>query len=327
MRGIQVEKLLEEKGTELELERLSQCAHGTIQITVSDVNRPGLCLAGFTQNFLFERIQILGETEHLFLSTLSEAMCQEAISRLLKYDLPVIIFTKSLPVPPYLLRLADERHIPVLRTPLSTTPFIHRLTSYLDDEFAPQTTIHGSIVDVYGVGMLITGKSGIGKSECALDLVERGHRLVADDMVVVTRTQKGFLIGTANEHLKYHMEIRGIGIIDVRRMFGIRAIRPRKKIELAIELREWEADVQYDRLGLEESFRSILGVKIPVVTVPINPGKNITVIAEAVALNQLLKEQGIHAAAELNKRLVDAMRPAAGGPRRNDLLRPSDGLD
>jgi HPr kinase/phosphorylase len=327
MRGIQVEQLVAEKGVELELERLTRCVNARVPITVSDVNRPGLCLAGFTQNFLFERIQILGETEHLFLSTLSEEARVEAISRLLKFDLPVIIFSKSLPVPPLLLSLADERHIPVLRTPLSTTPFIHRLTSYLDDEFAPQTAIHGSLVDVYGVGMLITGQSGIGKSECALDLVERGHRLVADDMVIVTRTQKGFLIGTSNEHIRFHMEIRGIGIIDVRRMFGIRAIRPRKKIELAVELKDWEASVQYDRLGLEETFRSILGVKIPVVTVPINPGKNITVIAEVVALNQLLKEHGIHAAARLNDSLVDAMNAKGTGTKPPVVFRPTEGLD
>jgi HPr kinase/phosphorylase len=325
MHKILVEKLLEEKGAEFEIERLTGCVNGMIPITVSDVNRPGLLLAGFTQNFLFERIQIVGETEHLYLSTLSEEDRSEAIGRLMKYDLPVIIFTKSLPVPPVLLKLADERHIPVLRTPLSTTPFIHRLTSYLDDEFAPQTTIHGSLVDVYGVGMLIMGKSGIGKSECALDLVERGHRLVADDMVIVTRTQKGFLIGTSNENLGFHMEIRGIGIIDVQRMFGIRAIRPRKKIELGIDLQDWGAQVEYDRLGLDETTRSILGVKIPVVTVPINPGKNITVIAEVVALNQLLKEQGFHAAEQFNANLLESMRSKL--PRRPGALRPADGLD
>jgi HPr kinase/phosphorylase len=267
VKGIHVETLLADKGAELQLERLNQCSRSTAPITVSDVNRPGLCLAGFTQNFLYERIQILGETEILFLSTLPEESRNQSIERLLQYDLPVVIFTKSLPVPPHFLRVADERRIPVLRTPLSTTPFIHRITSYLDDVFAPQATIHGSFVDVYGVGMLITGRSGIGKSECALDLVERGHRL-------------------------------------------------------EIVLNEWASDVEYDRLGLEEELRSILGVKIPVVTVPINPGKNITVIAEVVALNHLLKEHGVHAAAELNRSLRDAM-----ASKRRAAGRGTDGLD
>jgi HPr kinase/phosphorylase len=272
------------------------------------VNRPGLCMAGFRENFLYERIQILGETEILFLNTLSEEDRRQAISRLLDYDLPAIIVTKSLAVPPFLLALAEEKGTPVFRTPLSTTPFIHQITSYLNDLFAPRAVIHGSFVDVYGVGLLITGESGIGKSECALDLIERGHRLVADDMVVITRSQKGYLLGTSNERLKYHMEIRGIGIIDVRSMFGIRAIRPRKQIEVEIVLKEWGANVEYDRLGLDAEMRGIMGVKIPVVTIPIIPGKNITVVAEVVALNHLLKTHGIHSAAELNENLIKGMK-------------------
>lgn len=308
IRGIPAERLLKEKGAELGLEPLSTNHKGKIPITVSDVNRPGLCMAGFRENFLFERIQILGETEILFLNTLSEEDRRQAISRLLDYDLPAIIVTKSLAVPPFLIALAEEKGTPVFRTPLSTTPFIHQLTSYLTDLFAPRAMVHGSLVDVYGVGLLITGESGIGKSECALDLVERGHRLVADDMVIITRSQKGLLLGTSNERLKYHMEIRGIGIIDVRSMFGIRAIRPRKQIDVEVVLKEWGANVEYDRLGLDEEMRGILGVKIPVVTIPIVPGKNITVVAEVVALNHLLKIHGVHSAAQLNASLIQDMK-------------------
>jgi HPr kinase/phosphorylase len=307
-KGISADQLLKEKGVDLGLEPLVTSLKGKIPITVSDVNRPGLCMAGFRENFLYERIQILGETEILFLNTLSDEDRRQAISRLLDYDLPAVIVTKSLAVPPFLLALAEEKGTPVFRTPLSTTPFIHQLTSYLNDLFAPRAVIHGSLVDVYGVGLLITGESGIGKSECALDLVERGHRLVADDMVVITRSQKGFLLGTSNERLKYHMEIRGIGIIDVRSMFGIRAIRPRKQIEVEIVLKEWGANVEYDRLGLDAEMRGIMGVKIPVVTIPIVPGKNITVVAEVVALNHLLKTHGIHSAAELNQNLIQGMK-------------------
>lgn len=316
--GISAERLFREKGTELGLEAITQSLRGRIPITVSDVNRPGLCLAGFRENFLYERIQILGETEILFLDSLPESERGVAISRLMEFDLPAIIVTKSLPVPVRLLALAIERGTPVFRTPLSTTPFIHQLTSYLTDIFAPRATVHGSLVDVYGVGLLITGKSGIGKSECALDLVERGHRLVADDAVTILRTQKGFLVGRPSEHLKYHMEIRGIGIIDVRAMFGIRAIRPRKQIDVEVVLREWGRDVEYDRLGLDEERRSILGVKIPVVTIPIIPGKNITVVAEVVALNHLLRTHGTHSAAQLNERLIEAMRSEPREPRAAD---------
>ncbi len=308
VRGISAEQLLSEKGAELGLAPLTSCLKGRLPITVGDVNRPGLCLAGFRENFLYERIQILGETEVLFLNTLTEESRRVAISRLLDYDLPVIIVTKSLTVPPFLLATAEEKGTPVFRTPLSTTPFIHQLTSYLTDVFAPRAMVHGSLVDVYGVGLLITGKSGIGKSECALDLVERGHRLVADDMVIITRGQKGLLLGTSNERLKYHMEIRGIGIIDVRSMFGIRAIRPRKQIDVEIVLKEWGADVEYDRLGLDEEMRAILGVKVPVVTIPIVPGKNITVVAEVVALNHLLKSHGVNSAAQLNDSLIQGMK-------------------
>jgi HPr kinase/phosphorylase len=308
IKGISADQLLAEKGTELGLEPLTTCLKGRLPITVSDVNRPGLCLAGFRENFLYERIQILGETEVLFLNTLTEESRRQAISRLLDYDLPVIIVTKSLTVPPFLLATADEKGTPVFRTPLSTTPFIHQLASYLADVFAARAMVHGSLVDVYGVGLLITGKSGIGKSECALDLVERGHRLVADDMVVITRGQKGLLLGTSNERLQYHMEIRGIGIIDVRSMFGIRAIRPRKQIDVEVVLREWGANVEYDRLGLDEEKRAILGVKIPQVAIPIVPGKNITVVAEVVALNYLLKAHGVHSAARLNESLIRGMK-------------------
>jgi len=318
VKGITGERLFREWGKDLGLEALTSSIHGKVLVTVSDVNRPGLCLAGFRQNFLYERIQILGETELLYLDTLSEEELPIAISRLMDFDVPAIIVTKSLPAPSHLLALAEEKGTPVFRTPLSTTPFIHRLTSYLNDLFAPRATVHGSLVDVYGVGLMITGPSGIGKSECALDLIERGHRLVADDAVIITRTQKAILIGTSNEQLKYHMEIRGIGIIDVRSMFGIRAIRPRKAIDVEVVLHEWARDVEYDRLGLDEEQHTILGVKVPVVTVPIIPGKNITVIAEVVALNYLLKVHGTHSAAKLNESLIESMRVGVRRPSDED---------
>ena len=206
------------------------------------------------------------------------------------------------------MKSAGEKGVPVIRTPLSTTPFIHLLTQYLEEAFAPCTHIHGSLVDVYGVGLLITGPSGIGKSECALDLVERGHRLVADDLVITVRKQKD-LRGTASESLRNHMEIRGIGIVDVRRMFGVRSVCREKKISVEVRLRKWGADVQYDRLGLDERMTTILGLKVPVVTIPIIPGKNITVIVELVAMNHLLRIQGLRPAEKLNEKIIGLMKP------------------
>jgi HPr kinase/phosphorylase len=197
----------------------------------------------------------------------------------------------------------------VLRTTQSTTPFIHSLTAYLDYMFAPQSTVHGSLVDVYGCGLLFTGRSAIGKSETALDLVERGHRLVADDVVTITRRHGDVLIGAGNQLLRHHMEIRGLGIIDVQAIFGIRSIRLQKRVEVEVNLREWSASEDYERVGLDDRKTSILGVEIPLVQVPITPGKNITVIAEVIALNYLVKVTGGYSPAErLNQHLIEIMK-------------------
>jgi HPr kinase/phosphorylase len=313
MRGISVQRFFDEKKDEFQLEALTESLASARPITVSDVNRPGLALAGFTGNFLADRIQILGETEMLFLETLEERERIRAIDRLFDHDLPCVIVAKGLEFPSYLVERGTRAGVPILRTPFSTTPFIHQLTEYLERVFAPRTHIHGSLVDVYGVGLLLTGESGIGKSECALDLVERGHRLVADDLVIVTR-RRSELTGEASERLRDHMEIRGIGIIDVGRMFGIRAVARRKEISVEVRLKEWAGDVDYDRLGLEEKMTTVLGMKIPVVTIPIIPGKNITVLVEVVAMNHLLRVHGIRPAALLNDSLIHAMkRPEGSG--------------
>ena len=305
MKGLSVEELFQQKREEFELELLTESLRSPLPITVSDIHRPGLALAGFTQNFLSERIQILGETELLFLSTLNPDEAKLAVGRLFLDDLPCLIVAKRLDVPGELLRQARERGIPVLRTPISTTPFIHRLTAYLDDTFAPRTTVHGSLVDVYGVGLLFTGDSGVGKSECALDLVERGHRLVADDVVRIIRKPSGILVGNNIELLTHHMEIRGIGIVDVGSMFGIRAIRFQKRVEVEVRLEHWNSEKTYDRLGIDEQTVSILGVRIPHVTIPIVPGKNITVLAEVVAMNHLLKAYGHSPAVRLNRKISE----------------------
>ena len=309
MQTLSVARLFEDQREELQLEPLTESLASCREITISDIHRPGMALMGFVDNFLPERIQILAQTEFTYLATLTPKAVREAVERLFQFQMPLIVVCKGLEVPPYLLERANEAQVPVLRTPQSTTPFIHSLTSYLDHMFAPQTTVHGSLVDVYGVGLLFTGRSGIGKSETALDLVERGHRLVADDVVTITRRHGDVLIGSGNQLLRHHMEIRGLGIIDVQAVFGVRAIRLQKRVEVEVNLREWSADEDYDRIGLDERKTSILTVEIPRVEVPIFPGKNVTVIAEVVALNYLVKVYGGYSPAErLNQHLIELMK-------------------
>jgi len=307
MNQIPVGRLFEERRSAFEFEQLSGSLDSPVPITVSDINRPGLAMAGYTENFLSERIQVVGETEIGLLASYTEAEREVAMDRLFQFQVPCIVVTKDLQVPESFLRRADERSIPVLGTPMSTTPFIHELTAYLDDLFAITTLTHGSLVDVYGVGLLFTGRSGIGKSEIALDLVERGHRLVADDVVTIKRRHENVLIGSANQALGHHIEIRGAGIIDLQKGFGIRAIRFQKRLEVEVHLQEWEEGREFARTGLEGHSTTILGVQIPLVTVPIYPGKNITVISEVIALNYLVKSYGFDAALELDRKVTELM--------------------
>jgi HPr kinase/phosphorylase len=229
----------------------------------------------------------------------------------LSYALPCVIITKAQEAPEELLVLAREKGIPVIRTRLKTAEFYRRLKPFLDDAFAPNTTLHGSLADVYGVGLLFLGRSGIGKSECVLDLVERGHRLVADDLVQVTRRGVDILIGRGHELAQHHMEIRGIGLIDIKALFGIRAARQQKRIEVVVQLEDWDANREYDRTGLRIQETRILDISIPLVTVPLNPGKNLTVICEVVAMTHLLRYSGVDSARNLNERLIERMRERA----------------
>ena len=309
MQTLSVARLFEDQRQELQLEPLSESLASRREITVSDIHRPGMALMGFVENFLPERIQIIAQTELTYLATLSPARVREAIDRLYQFSMPLIVVCKGLEVPAYLVQRANECEVPVIRTTQSTTPFIHSLTSYLDHMFAPQVTVHGSLVDVYGCGLLFTGNSAIGKSETALDLVERGHRLVADDIVTITRRHGDVLIGMGNQLLRHHMEIRGLGIIDVQSVFGIRSIRLQKRVEVEVNLREWSAAEDYERVGLDDRKTALLGVEIPLVQVPITPGKNITVIAEVIALNYLVKVYGGYSPAErLNQHLIELMK-------------------
>ena len=286
-------------------------------INSSDTHRPGLTLTGFVEVVTFSLVQILGNHEIEYLRSLTPEKRRQSLEILYQFEMPCVVITGRGRLLPELRSLADKYNTPLLRTEFDTTKFIHLLHFYLDDVFAPQASVHGTLVDVHGVGLLFAGRSAIGKSEVGLDLVERGHRLVADDTVLITRQAQGILIGRSSEMLEDHMEIRGIGIIDVKRMYGIGGTRSQKRVEVVVTLVDWDETFNYERAGLEDEVITILGVEIPEITVPIFPGKNITVIAETIAFNYLLRIDGYDAAQEFNKRLIRKMqggreRPPAG---------------
>jgi HPr kinase/phosphorylase len=308
-RSISVQDLLDSKRETLALELLNPGTPLDRHASDPDISSPGLALAGYTARLPGGRMWVFGETEMTFLETLDEAALRERLDRLFAFDVPAVFIAKGQEVPAAFLESASEHGVPVLRSHRSTKELYHRLKPFLEAALAPLTHLHGSLADVYGVGLLFVGPSGVGKSECVLDLVERGHRLVADDLVIITRQGNEVLIGRGHELQRHHMEIRGIGIIDIRKLFGVRSFRQQKRIEVVVDLQLWEQGQDYSRTGLDEEDDEILGVKLPRVTVPLNPGKNITVISEVVAMNHLLKYSGINSAEAFNQRLQDRMKP------------------
>jgi HPr kinase/phosphorylase len=304
-----VEELFRSKEQALGLELLTPDCPLQREVESSTLSSPGLVLAGFRDRYLRGRLQVLGETEIRYLQSLDEDGQRESLDGFLQLDVPALFVTKGLEVPPVLLQLGARHCTPVIRSTLKTSDFYRRLQPYLEERFAPTTTVHGSLADVYGVGLLFMGRSGIGKSECVLDLVERGHRLVADDLVMITRRGNDVLIGRGHELQQHHMEIRGVGIVDISALFGVRAIRQQKRIEVVVQLVDWDDGVPYDRTGLLGEETEMLGVRLPKVMIPLNAGKNITVISEVVAMNHLLKYSGVHSARLFNQRLMDSMQP------------------
>ena len=302
-KSISIGFLLESNKSRLQLTAASGSNGLNREITDKNIHRPGLALAGYVQLFRYDRVQVFGNTEMRYLEQLDAKQREKALQTIFQFEIPCVVVTNDNKVDDVFLRFAAEREVAVLQTPLETTKFIYFLSDFLDDQFSPQTVVHGSFVDVYGVGVLLIGRSGIGKSEIALDLVERGHRLVADDVVMITRKGEGILMGSGTDLVKHFMEIRGLGLIDVRSMFGIRAIRFQKRVELVIELMEWRPDEDYTRTGLDDEGIAILEVQLPRVELPIFPGKNVTVICEVISLNYLLKHYGYDAAKEFTKRL------------------------
>ena len=278
----------------------------------SEVASPGLALAGYTTRFAPRRLHVLGETEISYLNSLTPEERRQRLEAFFNFDLPCVFVTKGQEVPRELLDLARVRGVPLLLSQLKTAEFYRRIKPLLEEAFAPRTTLHGSLADVYGVGLLFVGRSGIGKSECALDLVERGHRLVADDVVQVTRRGSDILIGQGHELAGHHMEIRGIGLIDIPALFGVRAVRQQKRIEVVVQLEDWESAQDADRTGLAQLETTILEVTIPKVMIPLNPGKNITVISEVIAMMLLLRYSGVDVAAAFNERLIRRMKEKQG---------------
>jgi HPr kinase/phosphorylase len=286
------------------------CGEGGLKrpITVADLYRPGLEMAGYFEFHPTERVQILGKTELTFFHGLSADERMERMTRLCApEETPCILISRGLDVPIELLAAANEKQIPVLRTPASTTILASRITGFLENKLAPSTTIHGVLVDVYGIGILISGTSGIGKSETALELVKRGHRLIADDAVEIRQTADHVLVGNAPELIRHLLEIRGVGIINMMTLFGAGAIRNLKKISVVIKLETWQQDKQYDRLGLDEETTRIIETDIPLVTIPVRPGRNLAVIIEVAAMNYRLKRMGYNAALQFTNKLTESL--------------------
>jgi len=305
---ITVERIIADRQELFELTVFAPGVGTKNKIINNQVHRPGLALSGFIERFSYKRSQILGETELAYIRTFDSDKLKTVLRRLFSFSIPVVFITKNNVPPPELLEIAKETDTAVIGTRLNTPEFTYQYTAYLDNLFAPRTTLHGTLVDVYGVGLLYTGRSGVGKSECALDLVERGHRLVADDVVTITRKAPTVLMGTGTELLGHHMEVRGIGIINIEKLFGIRAIRMQKRIEVMVKLEIWDHQNQYERVGIDDKYTTILGAEIPLVTIPLSPGKNITVISEVIAMNHMLKVYGQNSAVDLSRRITDEIK-------------------
>lgn len=311
MPTISVRQILEEKEAGLELELLS--GNSGIENLVSQprIQKPGLALAGFNSSLHPDRIQVLGSTELCFLADLAADEAEKRIFELCRRRVCCLIVTKNQQVPAALIQQAELSGIPLLRTRLLSSDFISLITRFLEEHLLPTSTLHGVLVDVLGVGVLIQGKSGIGKSECALELVLRGYRLVADDVIRVRFKYPAVIFGEGMDLLHYHMEIRGLGILNIKHLFGVSSVRERKKIDLVVELVKWEDNKDYDRHGLDEMTYQLHGVELPFVQLPVAPGRNIGTIVEVAARNQLLKELGYHSAREFQNLLEKRMAEAA----------------
>ena len=272
-------------------------------IEIPDINRPALQLTGYFEHFDSDRVQLIGYVEYTFLEKLSEETKKEIYTQLLSYQIPCIVFSRDLRPEPMLLEMAEKANIPVFNTEKKTAQFTAEIIRWLNVELAPCISIHGVLVDVYGVGVLIMGESGIGKSEAALELIKRGHRLVSDDVVEIRKVSDATLVGTAPDITRHFIELRGIGIVDVKTLYGVQSVRETQNIDLVITLEDWDKDKKYDRLGMEEEYTEFLGNKIVCHQLPIRPGRNLAIIVETAAINYRQKKMGYNAAQDLSKRV------------------------
>lgn len=299
-KSVPLSELVESVGLEV-VHRSSD--YDQITITEVDVNRPGLQLSGFMHNFAWKRLQIIGRVEYVYYMQMEPGLRYERFRGIFSYPLPALIYAYNQSITRDILDLADYYDKTVLRTPWPTTRLIAKLNTALESFVAPETTIHAGLMDVFGMGVLVRGKSSVGKSETCLDLVIRGHRLVADDVVHIKKLDQS-LLGEAPENIRHFMEIRGLGILDIRRLYGIGSVKEAAEVEMVIELEDWDDNVEYDRLGITDHYTEILGVRIPSITVPVKPGRNIAMIIEVAVRNTRQKEMGYNAAIELNEKLI-----------------------
>ncbi|MCQ2506268.1 MAG: HPr(Ser) kinase/phosphatase [Lachnospiraceae bacterium] len=279
-----------------------------IQVTTSEINRPALQLAGFYDDFNYERIQIIGNVERSFMETKSRDEVVEIVRKLMSFKIPCIVYCQSMVPSEDILEIAVENKVPILVSEKSTSDFMSEVIRWLKVELAPRISIHGVLVDVYGEGILITGESGIGKSEAALELIKRGHRLVSDDVVEIKKVSDATLVGSAPEMTRYFIELRGIGIINVKNLFGVESVKNTQNIDLVIQLEEWDRDKEYDRMGLEDTYTEILGNKVVCQNIPIRPGRNLAIICECAAVNHRQKKMGYNAAQDLYKKVTENLK-------------------
>jgi HPr kinase/phosphorylase len=306
-KGVTVQTLLSSFDAGLKLELLAGAQGLERVITAPRVQKPGLALTGYLVPVHPQRLQVLGYAELSYLGTLDAERVRNSVEGLCALEPSCLAITRGLEAPDILREVCDQRGVALLRTPLMSSVFISRVMKFLESQLSSGTTLHGVLVDVFGVGILLMGKSGIGKSEAALDLVLRGHRLVADDIVEFRVGGAEAVIGSGSEVIKHHLEIRGLGIINIKDLFGVASVRDAKKVELAAELVDWDEEEEYDRIGLEERNYSILGIEVPMLRIPVRPGRNITTIIEVAARNQLLKLRGHDSAREFQDRITRAI--------------------
>lgn len=304
---LSIQDLLDEKEYGLDLHLIAGARGLDHRINSSRIQKPGLALTGYTKHLHPARIQVLGNTEISYLFQLDEGRLTQSTESLCTFPISCFIVTKGLTPPPVFLKITEELGIPVLVSPHQSSTFISLITKFLEEQLLPTTHLHGVLVDVLGVGLLLTGKSGIGKSECALDLVIRGHRLVADDMVFIRKKMPASLVGQPEHNIQYLMEIRGLGIINIKDLYGVSSIREKKIIDVVLELTDWNPDQEYDRLGIDDKTITILGVELPHLIIPVRPGRNLGSIIEVAARNFLLKGMGYHSAKDFQQRLLDRM--------------------